>query len=57
LGLRSDINIREGNIGIELKLATALYNSAANVQRLFGQAIYYKQRRYGEKVLVIIEVL
>ena len=54
LGLKSDIDIGDGDVGIELKLATALNNSAANVQRLFGQAIYYKHRRYDDNVLVVI---
>lgn len=54
LGLKSDIDIGNGEVGIELKLASALQGSAAAVQRLFGQAIFYSKRCYNEDLLVVI---
>ena len=54
LGLKSDIDIGNGDVGIELKLASSLNRSAANIQRLFGQAIYYQKRLYENDLIVVI---
>lgn len=53
-GMKVDLDIGDGEVGVELKLASALDNSVANVQRLFGQAIYYKKRQYGESLIIAI---
>ena len=54
LGFKSDIDIGDGRIGIELKLAKSLNNSSSNVQRLFGQVIYYQNRIYTEDNLIVV---
>lgn len=53
-GMKADIDINNGFIGIELKLASVLDNSASNVQRLFGQVVYYSNRQYKNNLIVVI---
>ena len=53
-GMKVDLDIGDGKIGVELKLASSLDNSIANVQRLFGQAIYYYERQYEERLIVAV---
>lgn len=53
-GMKVDIDVGDGKIGIELKLASSLDNSVANVQLLFGQAIYYYERQYQENLIVAV---
>jgi hypothetical protein len=53
LGLKCDLDINNGSIGIELKLAKEL-QSASNIERLFGQVVYYKHRCYKENLIVLI---
>ena len=55
LGLKIDIDIGNGNFGIELKLASSLKKSV-EVQRLLGQTIYYKKRKYDNDNLLILIV-
>ena len=52
-GMRADIDIGNGHIGVEVKLADTL-QSAANVQRLFGQAVYYSRRCYADQLIVLV---
>jgi hypothetical protein len=52
LGLKCDLDIGDGEYGIELKLAKNL-KSASNIERLFGQATYYKQC-YGDNFIVLV---
>ena len=52
LALKSDIDIGNGKVGIELKIANNL--SAADMQRIIGQVTYYKKRFYGDNLLVFI---
>jgi hypothetical protein len=54
LGLKSDLDVGNGAVGIELKLASALQGSASNIQRTFGQAIYYSKRTYGQNLIFLI---
>lgn len=54
LGLKVDIDMGNGEYGIELKLEKNLSGSAASIQRLFGQIIYYSKRRYGSNMTVLI---
>ncbi|MBK9246548.1 MAG: hypothetical protein IPM69_00165 [Ignavibacteria bacterium] len=52
LGLKSDIDVGNGQVGIELKIANNL--SAYEMQRLVGQVIYYKEKFYKNKLLIYI---
>lgn len=52
LALKTDIDLGNGQVGIELKVADKL--DATGMQRLIGQAIYYKKRFYNNKLLVFI---
>ncbi|MEO9851906.1 MAG: hypothetical protein ABJE80_22900 [Reichenbachiella sp.] len=52
LGLKVDIDIKE-EVGIELKLAKDL-DTADKIHRLFGQAIYYDNRKYVGNLIVLI---
>jgi hypothetical protein len=53
LGLKIDLDIGNGKLGIEVKLASALLK-AAEAHRLVGQVTYYQRRRYGDALLVAI---
>lgn len=53
LALKIDIDIDE-RIGVEIKLAEQLIESASNAQRLIGQALYYSKRKYQFNVIVLI---
>ena len=53
LGLRVDIDLGDGQVGIELKLAKEL-SAANNIERLFGQVIYYSKRVYKDKLIVVV---
>mgnify|MGYP000126596712 FL=1 len=46
LGLRVDIDLGDGKVGIELKLADELVGKAQNIERLIGQTAYYTKRIY-----------
>ena len=52
LALRIDIDINDGQVGIELKLAKELNSS--NIERLLGQVLYYSKRKYKENLIVLI---
>jgi len=52
LALKTDIDVGNGQVGIELKIADNL--SATDMQRLIGQVIYYKRRFYNNNLLVLI---
>ncbi len=52
LALKTDIDIGNGQVGIELKIADNL--SATDMQRLIGQVIYYRKRFYNNNLLVFI---
>jgi len=52
LALKTDLDVGNGKVGIELKIADNL--SATDMQRLIGQALYYKKRFYKENLLVLI---
>ncbi len=54
MGLKVDIDLGDGQVGIELKLAKELKDNASNIERLFGQVIYYSKRRYKDKLIVLI---
>lgn len=52
LSLKTDIDVGNGLVGIELKIAENL--TASEMQRLIGQAVYYKKRFYDQNLLVVI---
>ena len=52
-GLRIDLDIGNGKVGVEVKLADALFE-AAGAHRLIGQAVYYQRRRYGDNLVVAV---
>lgn len=52
LALKTDIDIGNGQVGIELKVADNL--GATDMQRLIGQVIYYRKRFYNNNLLVFI---
>lgn len=47
LALKVDIDIADGGVGLELKLAKEL--STTCIERLFGQVLYYSKRTYKKK--------
>ncbi len=51
LALKTDIDVGNGQVGIELKIADNL--SATDMQRLIGQVVYYKRRFYNNLLLFI----
>jgi hypothetical protein len=52
LALKTDIDLGNGQVGIELKIADHL--SATDMQRLIGQVVYYKRRFYNNNLLLFI---
>lgn len=52
LALKSDIDVGNGQVGIELKVADNL--SATDMQRLIGQVVYYKRRFYNNNLILFI---
>lgn len=52
LALKTDIDVGNGQVGIELKIADHL--SATDMQRLIGQVLYYKKRFYNNNLLVFL---
>lgn len=55
LNLKCDIDVCDGQCGIELKIAKDL-ESAAVLQRILGQVFYYSQRRYKDTGLILLIV-
>lgn len=55
LNLKCDIDVYNGQCGIELKIAKELEN-AATLQRVLGQVFYYAQRRYKDTGLILLIV-
>lgn len=54
LGLKIDIDIGNGKVGVEVKLADSLLKSASEIHRLIGQSIYYQRKRYMGNLVVAI---
>jgi len=52
LGLKCDIDLHDGKVGIEVKLAKELTTSG--IERLFGQVLYYSRRTYKNNLIVLI---
>lgn len=53
-GLKIDLDINNGEFGVEVKLADSLLNNNSEVFRVFGQAVYYSKKQYGENFLVAV---
>jgi hypothetical protein len=53
LGLKIDIDLGNGRVGVEVKLAESLLK-AAEAHRLIGQAVYYQKRRYQDNLIVAV---
>ena len=53
LGLKIDIDVNQA-VGIEIKLAKELVGSATVIERLLGQTIYYKHRKYGKRLIILV---
>lgn len=54
LGLKIDIDIGNGKVGVEVKLADSLLKSASEIHRLIGQSIYYQRKKYMGNLVVAI---
>ncbi len=55
LGLKIDIDLGNGRVGVEVKLAESLLKAkAAEAHRLIGQAVYYQKRRYQDNLIVAV---
>lgn len=52
LALKTDIDIGNGQVGIELKIIDKL--SATDMQRLIGQVVYYTKRFYEKNLIVFV---
>jgi hypothetical protein len=52
LGLKIDIDINDGKVGVEIKILKNLNSSS--YERLLGQVIYYKKRKYDERLIILI---
>ena len=52
-GMKCDLDLFHGKIGIELKVAEQL-KSASNVERLIGQVVYYMKKQYGNNFIVFV---
>ena len=55
LGLKIDLDIGDGQVGVELKLADSILGNTNEFHRLIGQAVYYDHRRYkGNLILCVV---
>ncbi len=52
LALKVDLDIGDGQVGIEIKLAKEL--NTTSIERLFGQVLYYSKRTYKSNLIVLI---
>ena len=52
-GMKCDLDLFHGKIGIELKVAEQL-KSPANVERLIGQVVYYTKKQYSNNLIVFV---
>ncbi|MEZ5146847.1 MAG: hypothetical protein R2759_07155 [Bacteroidales bacterium] len=52
--MKVDIDVGDGAVGIELNSLLLLDNSVSNVQRLFGQAIYYSKGNIIQNLIIAI---
>lgn len=51
-GFKTDIDLNNGKIGLELKVFDKM--SSRDIQRMFGQLIYYRNRVYNDNLILLI---
>lgn len=54
LSLKIDLDINNSKVGIEVKLSESLLNNTSEMFRLIGQAIFYKNRRYHDNLIITV---
>ena len=56
LALKIDIDINDGEFGVEVKLASSLLGKSktSEIFRMIGQAIYYTKKRYKDNFILAI---
>lgn len=54
LGLRADIAVGEGLVGVEVKLARALIASTGELYRAIGQARIYRHLKFGDNLAIAV---
>ncbi len=52
--LRIDIDVGNGQVGVEVKHASSLARKSHEAHRLIGQAVYYQRRCYHDNLIVIV---
>ncbi len=52
IGLKVDVDLADGKVGLEIKLAKQL--NTACIERLFGQVLYYSRRTYKDNLIVVV---
>ena len=52
LPLKVDIDVADGQVGLEIKLAKNL--ETVCIERLFGQVLYYSKRTYKKNLIVLV---
>lgn len=53
-GHKIDIDIGDGEVGVEVKLAKSLLANVSEIYRCLGQAILYKEKKYDENLIMVI---
>ncbi len=53
-GAKIDIDINNGEYGIEIKLTSSLLSTTSEIFRLIGQVLYYKKRMYNDNLLLVL---
>lgn len=55
LGLKIDLDIDNGKVGIETKLASSLLDkNTSEIFRMIGQGVYYQRKRYGDNFVIAV---
>lgn len=54
LGLKIDLDINDGKVGIEVKFADSFFKSTSEIFRLIGQGVYYQRKKYGDNFVIAI---
>ncbi|MDX2062764.1 MAG: hypothetical protein SFY70_06865 [Bacteroidia bacterium] len=54
LGLKIDLDIGDGAVGIEAKVLGQYLKKTAEIHRLFGQLLYYSRRKYNNNNLIVV---
>lgn len=54
LGLKIDLDIDNGKVGIEVKYADSFFKNTSEIFRLIGQGVYYQRKRYADNFVIAI---